>query len=465
MGVVAVVGYVLVQFISFQLSLTRVPATWTIGGQTYPNYPIDEAAQQAADDLQHMPLMLHYYTQTIQLEPAAIGFTVDVTETTRLLRQTRSQNAALSDFLRHLIFQPPAAETVPAVTGYSDEKLRAQLADIAARFDRAAQPPQPVTQTMTLAAGQPGYQLDIVKSIEPIEAALKSAQRDVTLSIQERPAPAPDLDQVGRLLQARLAAFNGTASVFVKDLRTGHELDLNPNLAYSGVGLMKLAMLTEVYRKTNVPLDANITRLITNALRIELVNGPGNDLLTTLGDGDALAAANNVTTLMKNLGLRDTFMLQPYDQPISPTLTIATTANTSPAVNVNADPSIQTTATDMGLLLEMVYQCSNNGGALLVVYPKLFNAADCRDFIEQLRQNSPTDVPLLLRGGVPDPNQVAHHPGWNADTRADAALVTTPGGSYVIVVFLHAREQDLDWAGINAIMSDLNLAIYNYFNH
>jgi hypothetical protein len=167
---------------------------------------------------------------------------------------------------------------------------------------------------------------------------------------------------------------------------------------------------------------------------------------------------------MKNLGLRDTFMTQPYDQPVSPTLTVSTTANSNPAIQTNADPSIQTTPADIGLLLEMIYQCRQHGGALLVVYPEQFTADKCAEMIEALRQNSPTDVPLLLRGGVPDANAVAHRPGWNADTRADAALVTSPGGSYVVVVFLHGPAQALDWTEVNAIMNDVERAIYNYFN-
>jgi hypothetical protein len=73
-------------------------------------------------------------------------------------------------------------------------------------------------------------------------------------------------------------------------------------------------------------------------------------------------------------------------------------------------------------------------------------------------------VPSLLRGGVPDLSMVAHRPGWNADTRSDAALFFTPGGDYVVVVFLNTPHQAMDWNEVNPQMADISRAVYNYFN-
>src|SRR5512147_1583012 len=102
-GVLAVIGYVLAQFVTFQLSLGRVPATWTIGGQTYPDQSIDAAVAQVQIDLQDKPIHLHFLADTVELQPAVISYTVDVTETTRMAREARYQSAALTDFIRHLL--------------------------------------------------------------------------------------------------------------------------------------------------------------------------------------------------------------------------------------------------------------------------------------------------------------------------------------------------------------------------
>jgi len=38
----------------------------------------------------------------------------------------------------------------------------------------------------------------------------------------------------------------------------------------------------------------------------------------------------------------------------------------------------------------------------------------------------PTDIPALLRDGLPAQAEMAHRPGGNFDTRGDAALVRSP---------------------------------------
>ena len=450
-GVLAVVVYVLVQFVTFQLSLGRVPATWTIGGQTYPELAIEDAVAQAQLDLQSTPVHLHYRADTIVLPLEVISYTVDVTETVRLAREARYQSAALTDFIRHLIFQPPAPHAVPVVTGYSDERLRAELAAIATRFDRPVQSPQPVTSTMTLLPGQPGYQLNIVASIKPIEAALQSAaERDADLVIDEQAAPPLALDQLTYLFQARLMTFDGTAGIFVKDLRTGEELNLNQSAVFAGGGLLKLPLLLEAYRQYDPPWPAALTQSLTTTLRTEANTAAADEVLTILGNGDAAAGGQRVTASMTALGLTSTVLSQPFTPPVSATLPV--------------EAALQTTPADIGVLLEMVYQCHGGGGALLVAYAAEFTPEKCAALLDDLAQSAPVDVPSLLRGGVPNANEVIHRPGGAANTRADSALVTSPGGDYVLVVFLSVPGRDLSWTEVNPIFNDLSKAAYNYFN-
>ena len=143
---------------------------------------------------------------------------------------------------------------------------------------------------------------------------------------------------------------------------------------------------------------------------------------------------------------------------------ISTPANTTPPLNTNASPAIQTTASDIGLLWEMIDQCSQSGGALLVVYPNQFSPIECRQLIDLLQANTPTDIPALLNSRLPAQAESAHRPGGNFDTRGDAALVRSPGGDYILVVFLNTANQNFDWAVADLIMADLSKAAYNYFN-
>src|SRR5512139_858740 len=204
LGVLVVIGYVVVQFVMFQVSLSRLPASWTIGGQAFPNQTIDEAMTQLETDLQQ-PVTLRYLTSTITLEPAAIDFTLDITETKRLAQDARTRSSSLSDFLRHLILQPPATRDIPIAASYSDEKARAFLAETATRLDAPPRSPAPQIDQLTLTPGQPGRLLNIVDSMPPLEDALKSAQnRAAELVVEDRAAPPPTLEELKQLLQARL---------------------------------------------------------------------------------------------------------------------------------------------------------------------------------------------------------------------------------------------------------------------
>ena len=464
LGIFVVAAYVVVQFIVFQISLSRLPASWTIGDRAFPNQTIDEAVTQLETDLQQ-PVTLNYLTSAVTLEPTAIDFTFDITETKRLAQDARMRSSSLSDFLRHLILQPPATRDIPVVASYSDEKARAFLADVATRRDEPPRSPAPQIDQLTLTPGQPGHLLNIVDSMPPLEDALKSAQqRTAELVVEDKAAPPPTLDQLQQLLQARLATFQGAASVFVKDLQTGEELHINPNVPFSGGGVMKLPIVAEIYRKYELPLDITTTQRLTAALTTELSNLPANQLLNQIGDGNTFAGAATTTASLANLGLRNSYLAQPYDQPITATVGISTPANTTPPLNTNASPAIQTTASDIGLLWEMIDQCSQSGGALLVVYPNQFSPIECRQLIDLLQANTPTDIPALLNSRLPAQAESAHRPGGNFDTRGDAALVRSPGGDYILVVFLNTANQNFDWAVADLIMADLSKAAYNYFN-
>ncbi len=464
LGILIVAAYVLVQFVIFQVSLSHLPPAWSIGGQPYPDQPIDEAVAQLDTDLQQ-PVTLRYLTSTVTLQPQTIDFTFDLTETQRLVHEARTHTASIGDFLRHLILQPPAARNIPVAASYSDEKARAFLADVATRYDVPPRPPVPQNDTLTLTPGQPGRLLNIAESVPALEDALKSAaRRDADLVVEEKPAPPPMLDQLKQIMQARLTSFPGTASVFLKDLQTGEELNLNPNVPFTGGGVMKLPIAVEIYRKYELPLDVTTTQRLTSALTTELSNLPANQLLNQIGEGNTFAGADTVSASLGNLGLRNSYLAQPFDQPITATNGISTPANANPAIYTNPSPAMQTTAGDMGLLWEMIDHCSQSGGALLVVYPDQLNPIECRALISLLQANSPADIPALLRDGLPAQAVIAQRPGGNFDTRGDAALVRSSGGNYVLVVFLNTANQTLDWNAANSVMSDLSKAAYNYFN-
>ena len=128
---------------------------------------------------------------------------------------------------------------------------------------------------------------------------------------------------------------------------------------------------------------------------------------------------------------------------------------------------MQTTPEDVGLLLEMIYQCSQGGGTLLVAFPGRFTPEECQLMIDIMKSNVITDaegIPTLLRGGLPPDTPFAHKHGWDYDTRADASIAFTPGGEFVLVVFVNTPNAWVEWDVANDIMVDMARAAYNYFN-
>lgn len=464
LGILAVAAYVIGQFIAFQLSLPQLPDTWRIADQSFQNLSIDSAVRQTALDLQS-PITLRYYTHTVTLKPGSIDFTLDFTATTQTSYALRAQNS-LGDFMRRLIFQPPTPLDVPLTSSYSAEKVRAELAKLSSQLD---QPAQAATLQLdaenSIKPGQDGYQLNIIASIKPIEAALRSTlatQRNVDLIVERQIAPRPSIDQLKQFLTERAAQFPGNASLFLKNLQTGAEIEINPQIAYSALGVMKIAILAEAYRQLDDAPSVTVTYWLTTSIANDN-NFSANNLLGLIGDKDIQRGAELLSGSLQNLGLKNSFMLAGYGYTVT-LPTPVTPANSITTTLADPDPYIQTSATDIGLLLEAIYQCSQKGGTLLVAYPDKFNSGECDQIINLLKQSDPNG-PAALRGGLPKDTAIAYKLGANADTRAAAAIIFTPGGNYVLVAFLNTPNQPLDWNIATPFMANLARTTYQFFNH
>jgi hypothetical protein len=61
----------------------------------------------------------------------------------------------------------------------------------------------------------------------------------------------------------------------------------------------------------------------------------------------------------------------------------------------------------------------------------------------------------LLEEGLPPGTLLAHRHGWISDTHADAGIVFTPAGDYVIVEFLYKPDW-LEWELSSPLLSDVS---------
>jgi beta-lactamase class A len=118
------------------------------------------------------------------------------------------------------------------------------------------------------------------------------------------------------------------------------------------------------------------------------------------------------------------------------------------------------------MLLEDIYQCAQTGGgALTAVFPAEITQAECQAMNDYLIKNR---LPVLLTAGLPEATPIAHKHGWVTlngviNTIGDAGIVYSPGGNYVLVVFLYHPDQ-LIWESASALVAQLSQAVYNFYN-
>ncbi|MBN2048245.1 MAG: serine hydrolase, partial [Anaerolineaceae bacterium] len=174
-----------------------------------------------------------------------------------------------------------------------------------------------------------------------------------------------------------------------------------------------------------------------------------------------------VTEDLRKLGFEDSFIAGYYYFGAPLLDRISTAANERTDVNVEPDPYNQTVSSDMGSLLDDIYQCAaNNGGTFAALYQDELTQAECQQMLAYLSNNR---IGVLIQAGLPDGTKIAHKHGWitEADglihTMSDVGIVYTPGGNYVLNIFLWHPVQ-LYFDNGNELFADLSRAIYNYFN-
>ena len=136
----------------------------------------------------------------------------------------------------------------------------------------------------------------------------------------------------------------------------------------------------------------------TMKLLSDMIDKSGNEAADWLMNRviDPQRAPLQVSEDMKALGLQNTF-LAGYFSFGSPLLAmIQTPANQRTDINTDPDPYSQTTPSDIGMLLEDIYQCAQDGGgALPAVFPGEITQTECQAMNSYLIKNR---LPVLLTG-------------------------------------------------------------------
>lgn len=435
-----------------------------------------ESAAERLVQAYGVPVELRYGDAVIQVKPQVVGFELKLDEmlaAADLQRITQPFWSAFWDYLWNQLLTP---KSVPLSATISEERLRTYLKnEIAVRYDQPPEASIPLPGTTSFQSGNPGTVLDMDRAVVLIEDALRSPNaRVVNLTYSQVKPPRPSLVNLEVLLKqiVDVSGFDGVVEMYMLDLKTREEMnfayrngeDLAPGIAFTAASTMKIPIMTSTFRRVSEPTPQTV--LDQMALMIEQSeNGPADRLMQNVLDLNL--GPLQVTEDMQAIGLANTFIAG-YFYPGAPLLQRFTTpANSRTDVNTEPDVYNQTTPADLGMLMDDLYQCANNGGGTLTAaYAGQVSQAECQQMLDFLSLN---DIAVLIKAGIPEGTRIAHKHGWIIEndgylhTMGNAAIVYSPAGDYVLVIFMYQPVQ-LVFDPANVLFANLSRAVYNYYN-
>jgi beta-lactamase class A len=480
LSLLSAVVLIVVELVLYSRTFPALPAGLSLGGVPVGGLTDAQAVEQLTTAYR-VPVEAHYLNATILLDPSVAGFEVNTNSMLAEAEQYRVAHGFWNGFWDYLWVKPGEVRDIPLKASYSPDRLRAFLREVGARYDQPGNPPTAAVGALGFSAGTPGRQLDVEGALKAIDPKLRSpSDRTVQLPVVEQKAIHPTFDTLADLLQQDIYQFqfNGTLSLYLSDLQTGNELNLNVAggqpvsgpIAFSAMSTIKIPIMVTFYSERTMPLSAGEDLLLHRSLD-ESLNSTTDGLLTLIGGGATIEAgqkfgfegSRRVTATMQRLGLANTYISGLLDVSGAVLSPISTPANSRPDLTTRPDPYNQTTAEDMGTVLVAVEQCSRGGGALMAAFPGQFSPDECRAMIDLLTANKVGAI--FVAGGTPS-GVVAHKHGWDAlplTNVGDAAIVYSPGGKYVLTMYLHPVDT-IGFDDANRLIISLARAVYNYFN-
>jgi beta-lactamase class A/predicted RNase H-like HicB family nuclease len=454
---------------AFQQSQGPLPGGVTLGGVAPQGATLEEVAR-ALHEASQQPVAVYYDQQRTILRPADIGFEVDVNA---MVAEAAPYGQGLGfwrPFLGQVFDRPVQPVDIPLRYSFDEQKLAAWLQDLADQYDTPARPPYgvalapgvPFTSTFMFQAGQPGLELEPNLSAQRVLTALSStANREAHMVLVEIPPPAPSIQELEKLLTARSDRFPGYVSLFIRQVGSDEEAAIDPDIAFAGMSTLKIPIAMELYR-TQIDGTPSIetSQFLSDTFALSS-NFAANLMLRQIGGGGVggeWQGALAMTETLQGLGLQNTFMTTPYDTERQ-THTMVTPANSDKTWDTQPDGYRQTTAKDIGLVLEWIVQCSQGGGTLLAAFPDQLTPDECQQALDYIALDRNR---ILLETGVPEDARYAHKHGFVNSAHGDVGVFWGPAGPYIVSLFIY-KPGWMEWDLSSSIMADVSKATWDYF--
>lgn len=296
-------------------------------------------------------------------------------------------------------------------------------------------------------------------TLTPTPSPVEALAGDVTVSPEFRALG----DAIWKLMldkefdpaTSRLGAF------YLKNLQTGETIELENNVAFSGMSINKIAILTTLYSlMTNPPDDATASLIAEMMICSENINT--NEVLAIIGNGNPYTGADRVSAFLESIGLTHTFIFTPYanDPYITPQAP-QTRTTSADQQSADPDPYNQATVGELGTLLDDIYQCAYGTDSPLLSLPnEQFTPAECRQMLNTMSYDK---IGNYIEAGTAAGVRIAHKHGWVEETHGDAGIVYSPGGAYIFIMLLR-NPVYLEFADSEAVIEESAREVYNYFN-
>lgn len=471
----------IISLIGFSRQRNNYPAGMKIAGVSVGGVNPQVASERVLQ-VYSSPIEVQYGEAVIHIDPSVVGFELDLDSMIAAADLERTGGSFWGGFWDYLWNRDPTPVEIPLSATIAEDRLIAYLQnEIAPRYDEPPTPAQPVPGGTTFLPGIPGRTLDIERAIRLIEETLRSpTNRTVVLSFQRSAAARPTMENLEILLQQNItgAGFDGVIGLYLLDLQNGQEIhfamdkgqpiSVNPDVSFTASSTVKIPIMVSYFIKYGTAaLDEQSTSLILDMIR-KSENPPADRLMERL---DPFRGPLVVTDDMRRIGLENTFIAGFFCSPESPCpllQRITTPANSRTDVTTDPDVFNQTTTSDAGMLLADIYQCATTGGgALIAAFPDKITSQICQQMINFLALDK---IGVLIEAGVPEGTQVAHKHGWISEPStlvikniSDSAIVYTPGGNYVLVIYAYHPVQTV-WDPVSALFAQLSQTVYNFYN-
>lgn len=464
------------QIRAYEESLGRFPHGSRIAGVPVGSLDSQAAAERLAQVYTRTPVELRYKGSPIHLDPLAAGLNIDLDTIIAGAEESLTPPywSGFWDFLWNRVPEPVEAGLNCSV---DENMLRDYFQEqIISRYTSPPTAALAVIGDTLYIPGQPGETVDIDQAVKGLQAAMCSpTERVVELHSEMTEALPPQFEQLEASLRSLVlgSGYDGLIELYFQDLETGREInfayysreEIAPGVAFTAASTIKIPVMVSAYKVIEGEMPAGLRKSME--LMIDLSdNGSTDDVMQQVLDQNL--APIQVTHDMQALGLQNTF-LAGFFYPGAPLLDrYETPANQRTDISTDPDIYNQTTASDMGRLLAGIQRCADSGsGPLVEVFGSQMTQAKCQDMVELLLKNRKG---VLIEAGLPEGSPLAHKYGWTTDfvdglmhTASDAAIVYTPGGNFVLTVYLYDQVQ-LPWDPAQRLVAYLTTSAYNFYN-